>query len=412
MKILIVSQYFAPESFIINDLARHLHALGHQVSVLTGKPNYPQGAIYEGYRWSGIQRERYADAIEVIRIPLWPRGKGGGLRLAANYLSFVLSGLLYAPWLLRGKTFDAILVFAISPITQAIPALVLKWLKRAHLAIWIQDLWPESVSATGFIRNPLLLKLIGWMVKGIYAGSDTLLVQSRAFIKAVAHYAREDKIVYYPNSFEDKNATPGDAALVPQSLIDTLDAHFSLVFAGNLGTAQALDTLAGAAERLRHLPDVKLIVVGSGSMQSWLERQKAEKTLDNLLLAGRFPPEAMPAIFSRAEGLLVTLKREEIFACVIPSKIQAYLAAGKPIIAALDGEGAKIVEETGAGLCSPAEDAEALAACIEKLYTMSKTERDVMGRKGRAYFLDHFEMTTQTQRLIDILTIRTRETQK
>jgi len=412
MKILIVSQYFAPESFIINDLARHLHALGHHVTVLTGKPNYPQGSIYDGYRWSGIQRERYADAIEVIRVPLWPRGKGGGLRLATNYLSFVLSGMIYAPWLLRGKSFDAILVFAISPITQAIPALVLKWLKRAHLAIWVQDLWPESVSATGFIRNPLLLKLIGWMVKGIYAGSDTLLVQSRAFIKAVAHYAREDKIVYYPNSFEDKSATPGDAALVPQSLLDTLDAHFGLVFAGNLGTAQALDTLAGAAERLRHLPDVKLIVVGSGSMQSWLERQKAEKALDNLLLAGRFPPDAMPPIFSRAEGLLVTLKREEIFAFVIPSKIQAYLAAGKPIIASLDGEGAKVIEVAGAGLCSPAEDAEALAACIEKLYTMSKAERDVMGRKGRAYFLDHFEMTTQTQRLIDILTARTEETAK
>jgi len=412
MKILIVSQYFAPESFIINDLARHLHALGHHVTVLTGKPNYPQGAIYEGYRWSGIQRERYADEIEVIRIPLLPRGKGGGLRLAANYLSFVLSGLLYAPWLLRGKSFDAILVFAISPITQALPALVLKWLKRAHLAIWVQDLWPESVSATGFIRNPLLLKLIGWMVKGIYAGSDTLLVQSRAFIKAVAHYAREDKIVYYPNSFEDKNTTPGDAALVPQSLLDTLDAHFGLVFAGNLGTAQALDTLAGAAERLRHLPDMKLIVVGSGSMQSWLERQKAEKALDNLLLAGRFPPEAMPPIFSRAKGLLVTLKREEIFAFVIPSKIQAYLAAGKPVIAALDGEGAKVIEEAGAGLTCPAEDAEALAGCIEKLYTMSKAERETIGQKGRAYFLDHFEMKTQTQRLIDILTTRIRETQK
>jgi hypothetical protein len=118
MKILLVSQYFFPEAFIVNDLVRHLNALGHQVTVLTGKPNYPQGSIYDGYRLWGTQRDHYAETIEVIRVPLWPRGKGGGLRLAANYVSFVVSGLMYAPWLMRGKSFDAILVFAISPIAR------------------------------------------------------------------------------------------------------------------------------------------------------------------------------------------------------------------------------------------------------------------------------------------------------
>jgi glycosyltransferase involved in cell wall biosynthesis len=412
MRILLVSQYFFPESFIINDLVRHLHTAGHHITVLTGKPNYPQGAIYDGYRPGGVQHERYENAIDVIRIPLCPRGKGGGLRLAVNYLSFVLSGLIYAPWLTRGKSFDAILVFAISPITQAIPAIVLKWLKRAHLAVWIQDLWPESVSATGFIRNPGLLKAIGWIVKGIYTCTDTLLVQSRAFIKPVAQYAREDKIVYYPNSFEDKSETAAGASFVPKNLLDILDTHFGLVFAGNLGTAQSLDTLVRAAERLRHLPDLKLIIVGSGSMQTWLEQQKNEKSLDNLLLAGRFPPEAMPPIFSRAKGLLVTLKRDKIFSFVIPSKVQAYLAAGRPIIAALDGEGAKIVEEARAGLTCPAEDAEALANRIEKLYVMSKAEREALGQAGRAYFLEQFEMATQTQRLIEIFNLRIKETQK
>jgi glycosyltransferase involved in cell wall biosynthesis len=412
MKILLVSQYFFPEAFIINDLVRHLNDLGHQVTVLTGKPNYPQGKIYDGYRLGGIQREQYAEAVEVIRVPLLPRGKGGGLRLAANYLSFVVSGLVHAPWLLRGKSFDAILVFAISPITQAIPAIALKWLKGAHLAVWIQDLWPESVSATGFIRNPWLLKMIGWLVKGIYAGSNTLLVQSRAFTEPVAHYARRDKIVYYPNSFEDKSETVADEALVPERLLETLEKDFCLVFAGNLGTAQSLGTLAGAAERLRHLPDLKLVVVGSGSMQSWLEQQKNEKALDNLLLAGRFPPDAMGPIFRRAKGLLVTLKRDEIFSCVIPSKIQAYLAAGRPIIAALDGEGAKVVEEACAGLTCPAEDAEALAERIRKLHAMNDAERDALGRSGRAYFLEQFEMAAQTQRLVEIFNQRIKETRK
>jgi glycosyltransferase involved in cell wall biosynthesis len=412
MKILLVSQYFFPEAFIINDLVRHLAALGHQVTVLTGKPNYPQGTVYDGYRLGGIQRERYAGEVDVIRLPLLPRGKGGGLRLAANYLSFAVSGLVLAPRLLRGRPFDAILVFAISPITQAIPAILLKWLKKAHLAVWVQDLWPESVSATGFVRNPWLLKAIGRLVKGIYAGSDTLLVQSRAFTEPVARYARKDKIVYYPNSFEDNSQKAAGDTLVPRHLLDTLDTRFCLVFAGNLGTAQALGTLVGAAERLRHLPDLKLVIVGSGSMQSWLEQQKTEKALDNLLLAGRFPPEAMEPIFRRAEGLVVTLKRDEIFSCVIPSKIQAYLAAGRPIIAALDGEGAKVVEEARAGLTCPAEDAEALAGCIEKLQAMNAAERDAMGRSGRAYFLEQFEMAAQARRLIEIFNLRIKETRK
>ncbi|EIC29685.1 MULTISPECIES: glycosyltransferase family 4 protein [Methylomicrobium] len=412
MKILLVSQYFFPEAFIVNDLVRRLNDLGHQVTVLTGKPNYPQGKIYDGYRLGGIQRERYAEAVEVIRVPLLPRGKGGGLRLAANYLSFVLSGLVLAPRLLRGRPFDAILVFAISPITQVIPAMLLKWLKGAHLAVWIQDLWPESVSATGFIRDPWLLKMIGWLVKGIYAGSDTLLVQSRAFTEPVARYARRDKIVYYPNSFEDKNETAADETLVPECLLETLENDFCLVFAGNLGTAQSLGTLVGAAERLRHLPDLKLVVVGSGSMQPWLEQQKSGKALDNLLLAGRFPPEAMGPIFRRAKGLLVTLKRDQIFSCVIPSKIQAYLAAGRPILAALDGEGAKVVEEARAGLTCPAEDAEALAECIRKLHAMDDAERDALGRSGRAYFLEQFEMAAQTQRLVEIFNQRIKETRR
>jgi glycosyltransferase involved in cell wall biosynthesis len=412
MKLLLVSQYFFPEAFIVNDLVRHWSALGHQVTVLTGKPNYPQGKIYDGYRPWGIQRERYADAVEVIRIPLLPRGKGGGLRLAANYLSFVLSGLVHAPWLLRGKSFDAVLVFAISPITQAIPALLLKWLKGAHLAVWIQDLWPESISATGFIRNPWLLKMVGWIVKGIYAGSDTLLVQSRAFTDPVARYARRDKIVYYPNSFEDKSETAADSAFVPEHLLETLENDFCLIFAGNLGTAQALGTLIGATERLRHLSDLKLVIAGSGSMQSWLEGQKSERSLDNLLLAGRFPPEAMGPIFRRAKGLLVTLKRDEIFSCVIPSKIQAYLAAGRPIIAALDGEGARVVQEAGAGLSCPAEDADALAKCIEKLYAMNAAERDALGRSGRTYFLEQFEMAAQAQRLVEIINQRIKETRE
>lgn len=406
MKILVVSQYFSPENFIINDLVRQLISQGHIVTVATGKPNYPDGNIFPGYRKGGVDRDFFAGLVEVIRVPLWPRGSGGASSLILNYFSFVLSGLLLFPCLLRQRDFDTILVFAPSPITQVIPAIFLKWIKRTQLAVWVQDLWPESLSATGFIRNRLALRIIGWLVRGIYACTDTLLVQSKAFIAPVARYARRDKIVYYPNSYQDSSQQPAACTQVPAELLVQLEGNFCLVFAGNLGTAQSVETLVQASENLKHLPVCKLVLVGSGSMLGWLEEQKAQKGLDNLILAGRFPVEEMPQFFSRAAGLLVTLNREEIFAYTIPSKIQAYLAAGRPIIAALDGEGARIVEEAGAGLTCAAQDAAGLAHCIEQLYQMSPAERDKLGQAGRGYYLEHFEMSRQSRRLVEILESR------
>lgn len=403
MKLLIVSQYFWPEIFIINDLARTLAQQGHELVVVTGKPNYPEGAVYAGYQRSGIQRERFADGIELIRVPLRPRGSGGALNLLLNYASFVASGLLSLPWLLRGRTFDAVLVFAPSPITAAIPAVLLKYLKRSHLALWIQDLWPESLMATGFVKNRLALRGVGQLVRWIYARSDTLLVQSQAFVAPVVRYASADKVVYYPNSvdqvfFQDQPHEP-----LPEALESMMGAHFCVVFAGNLGTVQALESILEAAKLLADLPAVKLLLVGAGSRLEWLQRQIAAARLDNLLLAGRYPVAVMPALFKRASALLVTLKDDEIFAQTIPSKVQAYLAAGRPLVAALNGEGARVVEQARAGLTCAAGDAAALADCIRRLHALPQGELEHMGRAGRAYALEHFEMSRQATRLVEIL---------
>lgn len=405
MNIVLVSQYFWPESFIINDLVRALAAQGHFVQVLTGKPNYPDGEIFPGYKAAGCVDECFVPGVSVHRVPLRPRGKVGAKGLVLNYLSFIFSGLYFFSRALRIKKeqIDVVFVFAPSPITSVIPAIYLKLRFKAHLAVWVQDLWPESLSATGFIRNRIALRFVGWLVRGIYAFTDTLLVQSKAFISPVARYARRDKIVYYPNSYQDPSLQLATCTQVPAELLAQLEHNCCLVFAGNLGTAQSVETLVQAAENLKHLPDCKMVLVGSGSMLGWLEEQKAQKGLDNLILAGRFPAEEMPQFFSRAAGLLVTLKSEEIFAYTIPSKIQAYLAAGRPIIAALDGEGAAVIGEAGAGLTCPAQDAAGLAGCIEQLYQMSSTERDKLGQAGRAYYLEHFEMSRQSRRLVEIL---------
>lgn len=401
MKILVVSQYFWPESFIINDIVRTLDEQGHEVVVATGKPNYPDGKIFEGYSAKGTQRERYLGKIDVLRVPLWPRGEGGAKNLIFNYLSFVFAGLLFLPWMLRKREFDAILVFAPSPILQAVPAIPLKWLKKAKLALWVQDLWPESLSATGFIHNRYVLRLVGEAVKVIYRHCDTLLVQSHAFVEPVARYAAREKIQYYPNSMDTRGAL--SPFVVPPELDAMLTQHFCVVFAGNLGTAQALDTLVEAALQLRDDAQIRIVLFGSGSRLDWLKSQKSALELDNLVLPGRFPVEAMSAIFKRSSALLVSLTDEEVFAQTIPSKIQAYLAAGRPIIASMNGEGARVIDEAGAGLTSPAEQVPPLVANIRRLKAMGTQERAAMGEAGRAYFDANFDMDSQVSRLVGLL---------
>ncbi|MGE6992000.1 glycosyltransferase family 4 protein [Pseudomonas sp. NPDC047961] len=402
MRILVLSQYFWPESFIINDIVLTLHEQGHEVVVATGKPNYPGGKLFEGYRLWGTQREHHQGKVEVFRVPLWPRGEGGTRHLVFNYLSFVLSGLLFLPWMLRSREFDAILVFAPSPVLQAIPAIPLKWIKRAKLALWVQDLWPESLAATGFVKCPHVLRMVGWVVKGIYRCCDKLLVQSQAFFVPVARYAPKEKIYYFPNSIKDEGIIDETPA-VPLELIEVLSNYFCIVFAGNLGTAQGLDTVVQAAIELRDEPDLRLVLVGSGSRLAWLQSQKRSLGLDNLILPGRFPMHAMPYIFERSSVLLVTLSDQEIFSQTVPSKIQAYLAAGKPILASLNGEGARVVLEAGAGLASPAEHVHELVKNIRAFRSMSRLQREQMGRAGRNYFERKFEMRSQVKRLVEML---------
>lgn len=403
MHILVLSQYFWPEPFVINDLVRHLAKQGHTITVLTGKPNYPDGHIYQGYSKSGVQHEIFADTVNIYRVPIRLRGPGKGKDLLLNYLSFIWSGLIHFPRITKKIRIDAILVFAPSPITSAIPAIPIKWQKKAHLAIWVQDLWPESLLATEFIRNPIILKIVGWLVRCIYFFADTLLVQSQAFYTPVTRYARADKIVYYPNSVDSTIIDSNKKEKLPEEFCQFLETHFCLIFAGNIGTAQSVETLVAVAQQLKDLVGFKLVIVGSGSMMEWLCTQKKTHQLDNLELAGRYPMEMMSQIYSRAAGLVVTLKDKEIFSYTIPSKIQGYLAAGKPIVAALNGEGARIINEAGAGLTCGAEDTEGLADSARMLYAMSKEERAQMGAKGREYFLQHFEMRLQSARLVKIL---------
>lgn len=409
MNILIVSQYFWPEYFIINDLALKLQEQGHKVTVYTGKPNYPDGDIYPGYQYQGVDRDNYK-GISIYRVPLRPRKNGGYKNLILNYLSFVFFGVKHSfSFIKQHKKFDMIFMFGMSPITAAIPAIFLKWQLKSHLTIWVQDLWPESVRAAGYSLNKIVYSGLRLLVKAIYFFADTLLVQSEAFIPIISMLTRKDKIFYYPNSVVDYYSQSEKSALPPE-LHHLLSSYFCIVFAGNIGTAQAIETILAAAEYLKDNDMIRIVLVGSGSQLNWAHDFLMEKKMTNVVLAGRYPIELMPAIFSLASALLVTLKKNEIFTHTIPSKIQAYLASAKPIIASLDGEGARIIKEAKAGMVSAAENAEELANNIKFIYDLPLFEREKMGNAGRAYFLKHYEMDTQCLRLIELFEKRLKET--
>jgi glycosyltransferase involved in cell wall biosynthesis len=399
MRVLVVSQYFWPENFRINDLVRSLVARGVAVDVLTGQPNYPEGKIYPKYQATGCMCEFWHGA-NVFRVPLFPRGFRSGVRLFLNYLSFMFSGAIVGSLLLRNTKSDVILVYAPSPLLQALPALFIGWIKRIPVVVYVQDLWPESLAATGYVRNPLVIRMVELFVKLIYCRSDLILVSSPPFKGFIERFSPSAEIVYYPNSVDVSFCDP-DSGLKPD--VPALDEGFCVVFAGNIGAAQAVHVISEAAERLRDHGDIRLVVLGAGGELEWMRARIAELGLSNLFLAGRFPVEAMPNLLSRADVLLVTLADQQIFAATVPNKIQAYMAVGRPIIASMNGEGARLVQEAHAGISVPAEDSAALADAILKLHSMPAVDREGLGANGRRYYQKHFDHEQLVGDLIDHL---------
>ena len=389
MRVLVVSQYFWPETFRITEVVHSLHDLGCDVTVLTGQPNYPDGVVTPGYTAASL-RTQIHNGLTIHRVPLVPRRHGSALRLALNYLSFVVSATFFGPWLLRGERVDVILVYAVSPIFQVIPAVFLKWIKGAKLVTWVQDLWPDSLAAIGYVRNPRVLRAVEWVVRWIYRHTDLLLVQSRAFEASVAALSPGKPIAYYPNSVDATFAKPPSTDVdLPE--VPALDEGFAVVFAGNVGAGQAVEVMIESAALLKDFPEIRFVVFGQGSRWDWMHDQVQARGLTNLHLPGRFPVNTMPGLMQKAGALLVTLADEPIFALTVPNKVQAYMAAGRPIVACLNGEGARLVEEAQAGVSVPAQDAKALAAAVLQLYQMSPEERANLGANGRRYFKAHFD---------------------
>jgi colanic acid biosynthesis glycosyl transferase WcaI len=400
VNILIVSQYFWPENFRINDLAQEWTGRGHSVTVLTGVPNYPAGSVFPEYQKNPKSFSSYMGA-EVIRVPLSPRGQGV-LRLVLNYLSFVFSASSWGAWKLRQRKFDVIFVFEPSPVTVGLPAIWLGWLKKSPVVFWALDLWPETLAAIGVVRSPAALRLVGRLVSFIYNRCTLVLGQSRAFVKSIAQYCRdESKIVYFPSWAEDVYA---EAGVKPAPEIEPRQDCFNVMFAGNMGEAQDLSVVLDAAEQLGLNSKVRWLLVGDGRKSDWLAMEVERRNLvDQVILLGRFPVERMPSFYAHADALLVSLKKDDLFAMTIPGKVQSYLQSGKPILGVLDGEGAKVINEAQAGLTCGAGNSSALAQMVLQIASMTPENRLKMGRNGVEYAQREFDRRRLMDKLEDLL---------
>jgi len=398
MRILIVTQYFWPENFRINDIVIGLQQQGHTLTILTGHPNYPSGTFAKGYSGRRVKHDLYND-MRVFRVPLFPRGQKSGLKLALNYFSFAFSGAIYALLCLKNE-YDCIFVYEPSPMTVGFPAIALKFKIRKPIVFYIQDLWPDSLLATGFVKNPQIIKAVESMVRMIYRACDKILVTSKAFIPKVqqAGYPLAS-IAYLPQYAEafyrPVEPDPSDPAQ------PTLPEGFKVVFAGNMGTAQDLFTVLDAAEKTIN-DGINWVFLGDGSVKEDLKTQSECRNINNVFFLGSFPAETMPQFFARADALLVSLTNDALFALTIPAKLQSYLACAKPILAMLNGEGATIVRDSNSGLVIAPGDSSQLAQAARQLKQISLEQRQQMGKNGRQYYEREFDRSTILAKLDDI----------
>jgi glycosyltransferase involved in cell wall biosynthesis len=400
MNILLVTQYFFPENTRANELAESLSNKGHNVTVLTGLPNYPGGDFFEGFSFFKFKKKSTYKSLKIIRCRMTPRKSGSSFFLFLNYLSFMIFASLKVLFLKKQK-FHVSLVFAVSPITVAIPALVLKFIKKTPLAIWVQDLWPESVIESKKFNSKIGYIILEKLVKFIYDKSDSILVSSNGMINAINERGINlNKIVFLPqwaeDIFEDWIIRKKNGISMPNGL--------NITFAGNIGGAQDIPSILKASELLRENKNININFIGSGSVYSWLKEEILERGLsDTVHTFGSFPLKFMPYFFEKSDALLVTLKKSHIWSITIPGKIQPYLLSGKPILTMLDGEGSKLIDNAKAGLTAKSGDYGTLVKNILEIESYSCEKRNEMGKNGASFYKQKFLKEKSLSKLETIL---------
>ena len=369
MRILIISQYFYPENFKINDIAFFLKSKGFDVTVLTSKPNYPEGRFFKGYNFFNKNTE-IINGVKIIRVPTIPRLNGGALGMILNYLSFLFFSFFVFLFKIKNK-YDLVFATLLTPATSLLPMIWIKKRFKIPVILWVLDLWPDSFYANTSFRINLVSKQIEKISNLVYNNADSIFISSNYFKKPIIKRLNSTKrFSFFPNWAEDifykkiKN-TSIDKFNYPKG--------FNIVFTGNIGESQGFEDIVEAAKLTSHT-SINWILIGDGRKKEWIKSQIEDNNVKNIYIPGRYPLELMPTYFYLADVLLITLKKDKVFSNTLPAKLQPYLTSGKPILGNLSGEGLDIIKSNSIGLaCNPGNPAQLAKLAIEmSLFTKNK----------------------------------------
>ena len=392
MRILIISQYFWPETFRVNELVKYLKDNNHQVDILTGTPNYPEGKIFSEYKLNKKNFETYYGA-PIFRVPIFLRRDGRKFFLFLNYISFVLSSIIYGSFLLRNKKYDIIFSFATSPLTSSLSAIFFSKIKSCKSFIWVLDIWPDILLELKIIKNVFIYKVISRISKFIYKNFDYILSQSKSFQKKINLYNNNN--IYFPAWAENIKDYKSKETKYNE------DKSFKIVFTGNVGEAQNFDVVIKAAVLLKNYNDIKWIIVGSGRELEKIKSTILKEDIKNFILEGIKPIEDMSYYHSIADVLFISLKSGSAISSTIPGKLQTYLQSNKFILGMIEGEGKKIIEESGIGLCVNPNNPKNLAEKILYLKDNPKIIKKINNSNlGQEYLKKNFDKNLILEKLL------------
>lgn len=387
-RVLLITQWFDPEpTFKGLVFARELVRQGFIVEVLTGFPNYPGGKVYPGYKIKLLQRE-VIDGVHITRVPLYPNHDQSAIKRVMNYASFATSTLFYG--LFIAKKTDVIYAYQ-PPLTVGISAALIRFFRRMPVVLDIQDMWPDTLRATGMVSNPKVLNVVGAVCNWVYRHVDHIAVLSPGFKRLLIERGvpvNKIKVIY---NWADEKALVLQKGSLPSGFPGL--EKFRIVFAGNMGKAQALDSVLDAAVILKaRFSRVCFVLIGGGVEAARLQREAQSRDLGNVIFYPPVPMAEIGTVLRAADALMVHLRKDPLFEITVPSKTQAYMAVGKPILMAVNGDAADLITQSNSGVVAQSESVEAIAEAAEKLQSMSQGERDEMGQRAQTYYREHLSL--------------------
>ena len=402
MRLCIFTNHFFPEEFKVNDIAFDLAKRGHTIVVITAIPDYPKKRMFRAYYSLFKKRKEIIDGVTIIRLPIIPRYNGSAVFLLLNYVSYFFTSYIFTYFHSFFHKYDGIFVHETSPFFIGLAAVHLKRRQNIPLLFWTLDLWPESLSAAGKIKNTFLLSPFEKMVKYVYNSCDKILIGSQGFEQSIcAKGSYKEKCVYFPNWAEDTepmSRTLMDTSIYPFSHFSKND--FVFLFAGNLGVAQNLSFILNAASQVRHLKQIRFVFIGDGRCRNdILEFIQKNNLVETVFAPGRFPLSMMPLLMQRANVLMVSLKDDPIFNLTVPAKVQFYMSQGKPILAMLNGDTAKLIEEAMCGFSVAVNKLTDLVEAIMRYSIMPEKDLNKMGLNGKMYYAEHFKKHLRIEQL-------------